>query len=84
VLAAFAGIWHCLRVNALFTIWKLRCKFIFADEVSSIHSFCCNWKEEVYMQLLAEGFLLIKDAKELDALAYSDFSFALLVLRKRI
>jgi hypothetical protein len=36
------------------------------------------------MQLLAKGYLLIKDAKELDASPYSDFISVLVVLRKRI
>jgi hypothetical protein len=35
------------------------------------------------MQLLAKGFLLIKDAKLLELNAYSDFIFSLVALRKR-
>jgi hypothetical protein len=36
------------------------------------------------MQLLAKGCLLLRDAKDLDASAYSDFTFSLVVLKKRI
>lgn len=36
------------------------------------------------MQLLVKGYMLIKDAKELDDSTYSDFFSALVALRKRI
>jgi hypothetical protein len=36
------------------------------------------------MQLSAKGYLLIKDAKEFSAVAYSEFIAALVALRKRI
>jgi hypothetical protein len=36
------------------------------------------------MQLLVKGYILITDAKELDASAYSDFISALVALNKRI
>jgi hypothetical protein len=36
------------------------------------------------MQWLIKGFLLIKDAKSLDAVAYSDLISTLVALRKRI
>jgi hypothetical protein len=36
------------------------------------------------MQLLAKGFLLIKDAKLLDSGAYSNFIVVLVALRKRM
>jgi hypothetical protein len=42
------------------------------------------WWDEVCHQLLAKGAFLIKDAKALDAVAYSDFISAQEVLRKRI
>jgi hypothetical protein len=42
------------------------------------------WMDEVRMQLLAKGFLLVKDAKLLEPDAYSDFISALVALRKRI
>jgi hypothetical protein len=42
------------------------------------------WTDEVCTQLLAKGFLLIKDAKSLDAVAYSDFLSTLVAHRKRI
>jgi hypothetical protein len=42
------------------------------------------WCDAVNHQLLAKGILLRKDAKSLDAVAYSDFISALVVLRKRI
>jgi hypothetical protein len=36
------------------------------------------------MQFSAKGYLMIKDAKELDALSYSDFISPLVALTKRI
>jgi hypothetical protein len=36
------------------------------------------------MQLLTKGFLIIKDAKVLDATPHSDFTSALVAWRKRI
>lgn len=77
VLSAFYGIWDCLRITALFTIWRLRCKYVFNDKISSSQSFCHAWWEEVCMQLSAKGFLLIKDAQKFEASAYSDFIPAL-------
>jgi hypothetical protein len=40
------------------------------------------WREEVHMQLLAKGFLLIKDAKLLEPAAYSDFISVLVALKE--
>jgi hypothetical protein len=81
---SLAGIWHCLRVSALYIIWKLCCKFVFYNEVSSQSIFCQLWQDEVRMQLLAKGALLIRDAKLLDPITYSDFIAALVSLQKRI
>jgi hypothetical protein len=36
---SLAGIWHCLRVSALYILWKLHCKFVFDNEVSSQSTF---------------------------------------------
>jgi hypothetical protein len=52
---SLAGIWHCLRISALFVLWKLHCKYVFDNEVSSLVAFCQLWREEVHMQLLAKG-----------------------------
>jgi hypothetical protein len=57
---------------------------VFDNEVSSLVAFCQLWREEVRMQLLAKGSLLIKDAKLLDSAAYSDFIAVLVALRKRM
>jgi hypothetical protein len=68
----------------LFTLWKIRCKFVFEHEASSLPTFCMKWRDEVHHKLLAKGALLIKDAQALDEVAYSDFIYALVVLWKRI
>jgi hypothetical protein len=81
---SLAGIWHCLRVSTLFVLWKLHCKYVFENEVSSLAAFCQLWRDEVHMQLLAKGALLIKDAKLLDHASYSDFIAVLVALRRRI
>ena len=47
-------------------------------------SFSNLWKEEVCMQLLSKGSQLIKDAKVLDPVAYSEFIVLLLSSRKNI
>lgn len=77
VLFHFSGICHGLQITSLFTIWKLRCKYVFFDEVSLVHSFCHSWRKELCMQL-------IKDAKEFNALAYFEFIAALVAVMKRI
>ena len=53
----------CKRISVLFALWKLRCKCVFENEVCSLSAFCCMWRDEVHMQLLAKIILLIKDAK---------------------
>jgi hypothetical protein len=68
----------------MFALWRLRYKYVFEDEVSSLFSFCHMWGEKVCMQLLARGFLLIKGAKLLESSAYSDFIPVLVTLKKRM
>jgi hypothetical protein len=46
---------------------------VFENKVSSLTAFCQLSKDNVSMQLLAKGSLLIKDAKQLNSGAYSDF-----------
>jgi len=65
-------------------IKKLCCKYVFENEVSSQAAFCQLRWDEVRMQLLAKGVLLIKDAKLLDLASYSDHKAVLVALRKRI
>jgi len=84
VRPAFAGIWHCLRILALFIFWKLRCKVVFDHKISSLYSFCSIGKDEVRHRVLAKGSLPIKDVQYLDLAAYSDFISALVSLRKRL
>eukprot|EP01018_Ginkgo_biloba_P019933 Gb_40350 [translate_table: standard] len=81
---AFRGIWHCWRIVALSTIWKMRCKAIFEQEEFSISVFCSMWRQESRQQLSPKGTLLIKDAHSLEPADYSDFIVALVKLRKRI
>jgi hypothetical protein len=81
---SLAGIWHCVRVLALFVLWKLHCKNVFENEVIFSVVFHQLWKEEVCMQLLAKGSFLIKDAKLSDYATYSDFIVVLVVSRKRM
>jgi hypothetical protein len=76
ISAVVEGILH------LFTICKLKCKHYFANEVSSLQFFWYSWHGEAHMQLLAKGYLLIKDATGLDGQAYSDFISALVALRR--
>ena len=45
-------------------------------------SFCNLWKEEACMKFLAKVSKLIKDAKGLDSVAYSEFIVVLVSLRK--
>jgi hypothetical protein len=67
-------------VTALFFIWKLRCKCILSVRiVLCLHS--VGFGEKRYVTS-PKGYLLIRDAKILDALAYSDLIFALVALRK--
>ena len=66
VCTAFSGIWQCLWISALFILWKIRCKFVFYHEVSSLSAFCTMWLNEVCHQLLAKGTPMIKDAQSLD------------------
>jgi hypothetical protein len=54
--SSLSGIWHCVRISSLFVLGKLRCKYIFENEVSSLSAFCPLWKEEISMQLLEKGF----------------------------
>jgi hypothetical protein len=56
----------------------------FCQQGLFISSFLSCLGEEVCVELLAKGYLPIRDAKELDAPAYSVFMTALVVLRKRI
>jgi hypothetical protein len=79
-----AGIGHCLRIFSLYILQKIHCKFVFDNEVSSQTSFCQSWRDEVCMQLLAKGALLIRDVQLLDPTAYSDFIVVLVTLRNRI
>lgn len=60
---SLAGIQHCLRISTLFTLWKLHYKYVFDNEVNSLVAFCQLWREEVHMQPLAKGSLLIKNSK---------------------
>ena len=57
---------------------------MFDIEVSSSDVFYQLWHDEIRMQLLVKGALLIKDAKLLDPNSHSDFIVVLLALRKRI
>lgn len=84
VHSSFIGIWHYLRISTLFSLWKISCRFLFNNEVSYLSAFCTMWRDEVCMQWLIKGFFLIKDAKYLDAVAYSDLISTLVALRKRI
>jgi hypothetical protein len=45
---------------------------------------CHTWQQGVCLQLSTKVCLLIKDAKELNAVAYSEFIAALIAIRKRI
>jgi hypothetical protein len=65
------------------SLWKIRCKFVFEQEISSLSVFCAMWCDEVHHPLLAKGALLIKDVQALDSVGYSNFISALLVLWKR-
>lgn len=47
VLSAFMVLWNYLKITALFLIWKLRCKFLFANEDSSVAAFHKISQEEV-------------------------------------
>jgi len=73
---------YYLRISALFVLGKLHSKYVFEDDVSSSFAFCRMWGEEVRMQPLAKGFLFLKNAKLLEAGAYSDFISVLVSLRK--
>lgn len=84
ILDSLVGIWHCLRVSSLYALWKLRCKYFFENEVSSQTTFFKLWQDEIRMQLLAKGALLIRDAKLLDQASYSKIIIALVALRKRL
>jgi hypothetical protein len=84
VCSLFIGIWHCMRILTLFVRWKIHCKHVFENEVSSLLAFCHMWRDEVCMQLLAKGFLLIKDVNQLEPHACLNFINALVALRKRI
>jgi hypothetical protein len=81
---SLSGIWYCLRIFVLLVLWKLRCKYVFENEVSSLFAFCLLWREVVHMQLLVKGFFFMKDDKMLGSGAYSDFITVLVVLRKRM
>jgi len=81
---SFSGLWHCLQISVLFVLWKLRCKFVFDQEISSLSAFVSLCKNEVCHQLFAKGSLLIKDTKSLDPTEYSDFVAALVILRNRL
>jgi len=84
VLDSLSGIWHCLRISALFVLCKLRSKYAFENKVRSFVTFCHMWREEVRMQLLAKGFLLIKHAKLLDSGGYFEFIVVIVSIRKRM
>jgi hypothetical protein len=81
---SLAGMCHNLRVSTLCVLWKLRCKYVLENEVRYLVAFCQLLRDEVRMQLLAKGSLLIKDAKLLDQASYSTFIAVLVALRKRI
>lgn len=72
MLSAFASIWNYLKITTFFTICRLRWKFVFVDVVTSIQSLSSNKREEICMQSSAKGFLVMKDAKNMDTPAYSD------------
>lgn len=63
VCYSFIGTWNCLRIYASFILWKIGCKFVFENEVSSFSAFCSMWCDEVCHQLLTKSALLIKDAQ---------------------
>lgn len=84
VYSSLSSIWHCLISSALFVHWKLRCKYVFENEVISLSAFCLLWREEIHMQLLAKCFLLIKDAQLLGFGAHSDYIVAHVALSKRM
>jgi len=79
---SLADVWHCLRVSVLIVLSKLQCKYVFENGVSSLDAFCQLWIEEVHIQLLEKGTLLIKDTKLLNYATYSDFIAVLVALRK--
>jgi len=74
VRESLTGLWHCLQIFVLFMLWKLRCKYVFDQESSYVYAFFALWRDEVCHQLLAKGALLMKDAKKLDPIVYSDFN----------
>lgn len=79
---SFVGLPHCLWFPMLFVIWKLRCKNVFDPELSVVFVFIALWKDKVHHQLLAKGEWLIKAAKSLALVVYSEFIYA--SLRKRL
>lgn len=60
----------------------MRSNCIFAKCESSVSSFRITWQDEVRFRLLAKGFLLIKDSKNVVVLAYVDLILVLVALRK--
>jgi hypothetical protein len=52
----------------------------FENKVNSFSVFCHMSRDEICMQLLAKGFLLIKDAKLLELDAYPKFISPLVAL----
>lgn len=79
---SLAGILHYLKISTLFVLCKLRCKYVFDNVVSSFISFCQLKREEVCMHLMDKASVLIRDAKLLDYVAYSDSIAVLVTLNK--
>lgn len=68
----------------MFFLLNCLCKYVFENKVTSLLVYCHMWREEVHMQQLAKGLMLIKDAKLLDPAAYLDFISVLVALRKKM
>ena len=80
VCDSFVGMWHCLRILVLFVIWKLRCMYVFDQELSLVSIFIALRKYEVCHQLLAKGALFLNTSKNLAPGIY--FISTLVCLRK--
>jgi len=59
-------------------------RYIFESKVSYVSTFCGLWKDEVRMQLLEKGNMLINDAKQLAPTYYYYFIPILAYVRRRL
>ena len=62
----------------------IQVQVFFYQKSSHVPSFIALWKDVVRHQLLGKGAQLIKDAKKLDPIVYSDFIYALISFKKRL